>query len=90
MSTLLISNGVVQPSNWPGFLVFSRVPSVFKAENAVRVPPRAQLFPQVSGPFGGRVCTNFVVLAPSGAFLMVAVAVACCLLAYLVDSSGLC
>ena len=42
MSTLFASECVEQPGDCFGSRMFSRVPSVFRAGNAVRVPPRAQ------------------------------------------------
>jgi hypothetical protein len=39
------SDWVVHGPDWLGLLMFSRVPSVFKGWNTVRVPPRAQCFP---------------------------------------------
>jgi hypothetical protein len=44
VSTLFASDRVVQRPVWAGLLMFSRVPSVCRGWNAVRVPPRAQCF----------------------------------------------
>ena len=52
LSTLSASDCVRQPPYSPGFAMFSRIPSVCKAWNAVRVPPRARVCP-VQG-LGGR------------------------------------
>jgi hypothetical protein len=45
MSTPSPSDWIVRRSDRGGFHMFLRVPSVGKAWNAVRVPPRAQCFP---------------------------------------------
>lgn len=49
MSTLFVSDCLVEHSDYFGFRMFSRVPSVYKAGNAVRVPPRAQHTPSSEG-----------------------------------------
>ena len=43
-STLLDSDWAEQPSNYSGFRMFPREPSVCRGWNAVRVPPRARVF----------------------------------------------
>jgi len=49
MSTLSMSDYLVQPPDYPGFRMFSRLSSVFRGWNAVRVPHRAQYFPSSEG-----------------------------------------
>ena len=49
MSTLLVSDRVLLPSDYFGFRMFSRVPSVCKGWNTVRVPPRARHIPSSEG-----------------------------------------
>ena len=51
MSTLLASDWPLQPPDWPGFRMFSPLPSVCKAWNPVRVPPRARHTPSSEGVF---------------------------------------
>jgi hypothetical protein len=68
MSTLFVSNCLVRSSDSFGFRVSSPVPSVFRARNVVRVPPRARVFP-VEGLVGLCVCTNLLLRAPAGAHL---------------------
>ncbi|MFJ6535133.1 glycoside hydrolase family 3 C-terminal domain-containing protein [Paenarthrobacter sp. NPDC091711] len=46
MSTPFVSNSLVQPPNCPAFRMFPRLPSVSKAWNPVRVPPRARHTPE--------------------------------------------
>jgi hypothetical protein len=49
MSTLFTSDWLVQPQDWPGFRMFSRLPSNNKAWNPVRVLPRARQIPSSRG-----------------------------------------
>ncbi len=51
MSTLLPSDWAVHRPDWLVLPMFSRVPGVSKAGNAVRVPPRAQHSPSSEGVF---------------------------------------
>ena len=50
MSTLPASDWVVPVPDWPGFRMFPQEPNVCGGANAVRVPPRARVFPG-QGPF---------------------------------------
>ncbi len=52
MSTLFASDWFVHRPVWLGLLMLSGVRSICKGCNAVRVPPRARVFPQVRGGFG--------------------------------------
>lgn len=45
LSTLCPPDWAVHRPDCPGLPMFSRVPSVYKARNPVRVPPRARVFP---------------------------------------------
>ena len=49
MSTLSASDWPVQPPDWPGFRMFPPLPSIHKAKNRVRVPPRARHNPSSEG-----------------------------------------
>ena len=49
LSTLSSSYWSIQAPDGPVFRMFARTPSVFKAWNAVRVPPRAQHLPSSEG-----------------------------------------
>jgi hypothetical protein len=51
VSTQLASDRVVYRPDCLGLLMFYGLPSVYKGRNAVRVPPRAQCFPQAGGLF---------------------------------------
>lgn len=51
MSTLFTPEWRVHPSDCLGFRMFSRLPSVIKDQNPVRVPPRAQHTPSSEGVF---------------------------------------
>jgi hypothetical protein len=66
MSTDSASDRVVLRSDRPGFRTFPPLPSVCKGWNAVRVPPRARVFPG-QGPVSLRVCTNCSHEDPPGA-----------------------
>lgn len=61
MCTLLPSDWVVKGSDWFGFRMFPREPSVFKAWNEVRVPPWAQQVPSSEGIFALNVYTCVLV-----------------------------
>jgi hypothetical protein len=49
MCTLLPSDWAVPPPDWLVLGMFSGVSSVYKARNAVRVPPRARITPRQRG-----------------------------------------
>ncbi len=78
MFTLSTPDCPVHPPNWPGFRMFPPLPSVHKARNPVRVPPRARHTPSSEGVFA-LMCVHSGWSGPSdaGRGLCLAPRVAC-------------
>ena len=89
MSTLSTWDCLVQPPDWPGFRRFPPVPSVCRAWNPVRVPPRARHTPSPEGVFA-LTCVHFGWSGPSdsGRGVCLAPRVACLVVGERVQGLG--
>ena len=90
LSTLLASDWAVLPPNRLGFRMFPPLPSISKAWNPVRVPPRAQHTPSSEGVFA-LTCVQIWWSGPSdtGRGVCLAPRVACLVVGERVQGLGL-